>query len=65
MKRRVVINGVYREPMMVEIWQQLNNEEHLGVSNRKPRQVDLDETRPLALACIRRYTKLKWVVTIN
>lgn len=59
MKRRVVINSVYREPMLVEIWQQVSNEEHLGVSNRKQKQVDLDGSRPLYLVCISRYTKLE------
>ena len=56
MKRRVDFARAYREPMVVEIWQEGNFEEHLGVSNRTGiASVDLDGTGTLSLEHIIRY----------
>lgn len=52
MKRRVDIEGSYRELTMVEGWHEIYIEEHLRVSNRNPKRVDLDGIAPLLASSI-------------
>lgn len=49
MKRRVTVVKLYRELVRVENWQEAISEEHLGVANRKQRQVGLAGFRPIYL----------------
>ncbi len=52
MKRRVGIEGNYRELTMVECWYEIYIEEHLRVSNRNHMRVDLDGFAPLLAGSI-------------
>jgi len=52
MKRRVDIEGSYRELTMVECRYEIYIEEHLRVSNRNLAKVDLDGFAPLLASSI-------------
>ncbi len=53
MKRRVNIEGSYRELTMVECQYEIYIEEHLRVSNRNLMRVDLDGIVPLPTSSIK------------
>ena len=60
MKRRVGIEGSYRELAMVECRYEIYIEEHLRVSNRNLMKVDLDGFAPLLASSIKLVLLLSW-----